>query len=267
MEIYLSQRQKKERKKLFKLVFFGCLGAFFVLAETAIGIIIYSPLFKVENVEINGNNGSINAEEFLSDINKVVENQSKIASFLSSKNMLAWNVNSDVLIKYLPVSIKEIEIKKDYAGRKIIIEIKPREKFGVWCSGDESISCMWFDNDGVLFAVAPVLEGNLINKVDDYSGRNLLLGDKIFETEFNDNLIKIFNLLEKTNLRIKSLTLKNFELREIETSDFVSPKIYFSLRIDPAFGLIAIETLKKNGLEKVDYINLTVPNKAFYKFK
>jgi len=58
-------------------------------------------------------------------------------------------------------------------------------------------------------------------------------------------------------------------LQEITTDPSVKflPKIYFSLRFDPGFGLSAIESLKSTGLDKIDYIDLRVENRAYYKAK
>ncbi len=46
-----------------------------------------------------------------------------------------------------------------------------------------------------------------------------------------------------------------------------SPKIYFSLKADPIFGLSALTSFKNIDLAKTDYIDLRVPNRAYYKLK
>ncbi len=125
--------------------------------------------------------------------------------------------------------------------------------------------CMWFDKNGIIFEEAPFVEGNLINNVDDLSGRSLNLGDLVLEEKFYSNLFKIFDVLEKSDLGIKSLKLERIELQEILTES--SPKIYFSLRVDPGFTLAAIDSMKNIGLEKIEYIDLRVENRAYYKLK
>ena len=158
--------------------------------------------------------------------------------------------------------IAEITIEKDYFERQIRINIKERERFGVWC---ETGNCFWFDENGVIFSEAPQAEGNLINKVDDFSGRSLKIGESVLAEKFFSNLIKIFEVLEKTGLGIKSLKLEKLEFQEIITKS--SPKIYFSLRVDPGFTLTAIESMKNLGLEKIEYIDLRVENRVYYKLK
>jgi len=132
-----------------------------------------------------------------------------------------------------------------------------------------SAFCYWFDKNGVLFAVAPSLEGNAINKVDDFSGRDLKLGDSILGENLTPNLIKIFNVLENSGLGIRALKLENLDLQEIvfEQSQTSLPKIYFSLRGNPVFISPAIEDLKKTGLEKIEYVDFRVENRVYYKLK
>jgi hypothetical protein len=138
----------------------------------------------------------------------------------------------------------------------------------MWCpsslAGNTS-GCLWFDKNGIIFEEAPLVEGNLINNVDDFSGRSFKLGESVLGEKFFSNLLKIFDVLEKSDLGIKSLRLERIELQEIHTES--SPRIYFSLRFDPYFGLSAIQSLKNLGLNRVAYIDLRVENRAYYKLK
>ncbi|MEK7496099.1 MAG: hypothetical protein AAB616_01365, partial [Patescibacteria group bacterium] len=104
-------------------------------------------------------------------------------------------------------------------------------------------------------------------KVDDFSGRFLNLGEPALEEKFLSNLIKIFEILEKSGLKIKSLKLENLEFQEVVTDSPLMPKIHFSLRINPEFALAVLESLKKIGFEKIEYIDLRVENRAYYKLK
>ncbi|MBI5079417.1 hypothetical protein HZB06_01970, partial [Candidatus Wolfebacteria bacterium] len=160
--------------------------------------------------------------------------------------------------------IAELKIEKYYFNRLIKISVKEREKFGIWC---QETRCWWFDKNGVIFLEAPSMEGGLINKINDFSGRPLELGDKILEEKFLSNLLKIFEIIEKSDLKIKSLRLEDIALQEVIADLPPLPKIYFSLRIDPSFTLAALEAMKKNGLGKIEYIDLRTENRAYYKIK
>lgn len=256
--VYFDEKQRKKRRWILKLKIYGSLSVFFILIIGAGYLIAYSPLFQVKNILILGTSNVPKLEE---NLKIFFANQSKIDKFLGANNILIWKQKKiGEFLKNEP-QIAELTIKKDYFKRLIKTEVKEREKFGIWCANN----CFWFDKKGVVFLESPSTEGSLINKIDDFSDRSLNLGDKILEEKFLLNLIKIFEILEKSGLKIKSLKLEDIALQEIITDS--SPKIYFSLRLEPGFALAALQSLKNIGLEKMEYIDLRVENRAYYKIK
>ncbi len=276
MQFYLDERQRQKQSRIFKLKIYTGFTLFFFLIIGALYLIIYSSLFQIKNIEITGNK-NVKTEEIINGAKKVVSEQSKLASFLTTNNILIWKIEPDLFQKAIP-QIEKLTIEKDYFNRQIKINVQERQKFGVWCMApDSSVAsstptqqlsleeCFWFDNQGTIFSGAPSVEGGLINKVDDFSGRSLKFGETVLAEKFLPNLFKIFEILRKSDLGINSLKLEKLELQEISTES--SPQIYFSLRIDPGFGLAAIESLKNIGLDKIEYIDLRIENRAYYKMK
>ncbi|MEK7657855.1 MAG: hypothetical protein AAB366_01525 [Patescibacteria group bacterium] len=256
--VYFDEKQRKKRRWILKLKIYGSLSVFFILIIGAGYLIVYSPLFRIKNILILGTSNVPKLEE---NIKVFFANQSKIDKFFGANNILIWKQEKiGEFLKNEP-QIAELTIKKDYFKRLIKIEVKEREKFGIWCANN----CFWFDKKGVVFLESPSTEGSLINKIDDFSDRSFNLGDKILEEKFLSNLIKIFEILEKSGLKIKSLKLEDIALQEIITDS--SPKIYFSLRIEPNFALAALQSLENIGFEKMEYIDLRVENRAYYKMK
>ncbi len=276
-QIYLDERQRKKRRRFLKLKIYGGIAIIFVLMAATVYVIAYSPLFHIKNIiQTNADLTQINADELVGNLKNFFANQSKIAGFLGPDNILIWDKEALVKFPKAP-AVAELTIEKDYFKREIKIGIEERERFGVWCPsvGNASTTtavageCWWFDKNGVIFAEASQLEGQLINKVDDFSGRSLEAGNLALEENFLNNLIKIFDVLDKSGLKIKSLRLENLQFQEIVADPPVTslPKIYFSLRFDPGFGVAAIASLKNLGLEKISYIDLRVENRMYYKLK
>lgn len=284
--IYFDERQIKKRRRLLKIKIFIGAVVFFALVAAAGYLAACSQVFKIKSidVEINPENSRIDKDALIRDLRDFFSGQSEISSFLGPDNILIWNDDLSGFGK--SPEIAGLEIEKDYSGRRIRITVSQREKFGVWCmtrinadqtqtnaENSPSISvsspyesvCWWFDKNGVILGEAPQAEGNLIDRVDDFSGRTLASGNSVLDEKLSPNLEKIFAFMEKSGVGGKSLELKNPELQEIET--YSSPKIYFSLRFSPDFGLAAVESLKSIGLDKVDYIDLRVENRAYYKLK
>ncbi len=280
-EIYFDERQIRKRRRILKLKIYSGIVAFFILVAGAAYLIIYSPLFRIKNISVTQLNAAeleerqipygagekIDPENVIQDLKNVLVKQSKFAGLLGFDNILVWkNGNFEEIFKLYP-QIAELTIEKDYFERQIGIIIRERQRKGIWCVNDSSdaLKCYWFDKNGVLFEDAPSIEGNLINKVNDFSGRNLEIGAPVLAEKLFSNLIEIFDVLEKSDLNVKSLKLERIELQEVVSES--SPKIYFSLRIDPSFGLSALESIKNIGLEKIQYIDLRVENRAYYKIK
>ncbi len=278
-EIYFDERQRKKRRRFLKLKIYGGIITLFILIAAAVYVIAYSPLFHIKNIiQTNNDLTQVNADQLIKNLKNFFANQSKIAGFLGPDNILIWN--KEALTKFTKApAVAGLTIKKDYFKREIQISVKERERFGVWCplsSVDNASTttavaggCWWFDRSGVIFAEASQLEGQLINKVDDFSGQSLEAGKLVLEEKFLNNLIKIFDVLDKSGLKIKSLRLENLQLQEIVANPSAAalPKIYFSLRFDPGFGVAAIESLKNLGLEKISYIDLRAENRVYYKLK
>lgn len=282
-ELYLDERQQRKHRRILKLKIYGGLILFFILIIGAGYLIIYSSLFQIKNLTLSNadltqGNMSINKDEFIDNLKDFFVNHSKIRQFLKADNILIWNNKIESFLENYP-QIAQLTIEKDYFNRQVNIEIKEREKFGIWCEltnnqqliTDNLITnnCYWFDKNGIFFAEAPMVEGTLINKIEDFSNRSLKLGDEVLKEKFLTNLLKILEVLEKADFKIKTLILKNVEFQEIiaEPLFLEMPKIYFSLRIAPHFALPAINSLKNIGLEKIEYIDLRVENRAYYKVK
>lgn len=262
--MYLNNREKRKQRRILKLKIYGGLAVFFILFVGTGYLIVYSSLFQIRNItQTNADWTQTDADKIIGDLKNFFTNQSKITKFLGSENILIWK--QEKISEFLKdrFQIAELTIEKDYFKRQIKINIKEREKFGIWCS----ISCWWFDKNGVIFAEALMAEGQLINKVNDFSGRLLKLGEPILEEKFTKNILKIFEVLGKSDLKIKSLKLENLELQEVVIDSPSIPKIYFSLRIDPTFTLIALESIKNLGFDKIEYIDFRVENRAYYKLK
>jgi cell division septal protein FtsQ len=281
MKFYLNEKQQRKRRRILKLKIFGILTVFFIFVGALIYLVGWSPLFQIKKFAVEPTDIEEN-KELIQEIKNSFVGSSKLISFLGLKqdNILIWKTEADNFYKNYPW-IADLKIDKDYFNRKITIEVKKREKFGIWCSltNDQQSTtntrqlivsdCWWFDGEkGIIFSKAPSSEGELINKVLDSSGRSLKAGEPIFSNKkLIENLLKIFEVLEKAELKVKTLKLEKIETQEVIVDSITVPKIYFSLRISPEFSLAALQSLKNLGLEKIEYIDLRVENRAYYKLR
>ncbi len=305
MEFYRPVKTRLDHRQKFfrKLALFGAFSAFLIFIAAAVYVVCYSSFFQIKKVEVSGfQSGS--SEELVDNLKKFSASQSKIASFLGANNILIWKTDLESFSKEYP-QFEILRIRKNYLSRQVNIEVKEREKFGVWCqiadnqlnsqenldtivkqsliaeqssttgqslqqgtAGQATNNCFWFDKNGIVFSEAPTVEGELLNKVNEFSGRILKLGDRALPENLASNLIKIFRIIETAGLNAKTINLEDLSLEEVYVSSISDPKIFFNLRINPEFALSAISALKNSGKwNKIIYLDFRVENRAYYKFK
>lgn len=301
---YLTERQKQRRRLIFKIKIYSAIAILIALLSGAFYLVAYSKVFKIKDIvvtQVNQNNTNIGKSpdtdlqgNLLQDLRNFYANRSRINSFLGADNILAWDSGklpeSDLFWKKYAV-ISQIQVKKNYFKRTLEIDYGKRNRYGVWClmnsgssgaitdasSTDNSVSsssalaadnerCFWFDEQGVVFSQAPYIEGNLIYRVDDYTGQSFVFGDKVLDERLLPNLFKVFSFLDQFNFNGRSLRLDDLALEEIKTNQITNstPTIYFSLRFDPAFALAPLQSIR-NTLNGIQYIDLRVENRIYYK--
>jgi hypothetical protein len=282
LDFYRPKNEKeKQHSELFRkiLIYGGLVLAVFILASFVYAV-RYSKFFKIKNINIVGIQ-SVSSEEFVDNLKNFFTEQSKISRFLGTDNILAWgDAGADFFKKY--PQFESIRIEKKYFNKEIMIVANEREKFGIWCfktrkdaeleqsrNEAEGINewCGWFDRNGIIFSEAPVIETEILNRVNDLSDRVIGMGDKVLPDNFMVNLLEIFSVLEKEDINTKTIYLKDFGLEEVETASVnATPKIYFSLKFDPKFSLGVIDSLRKSGeWKKLNYVDFRVENRVYYR--
>lgn len=258
-----TEKEKKQKKAMAKIYAFGATAVILIVITGGLYVIKYSGIFNIKKINVLGIQ-SVSSDEFISNLKDFINGNYKISSFLGTDNILSWKGESDFLEKY--PQIESLDVNKNYFNREIDITVRERDKFGIWCFRVNN-ECYWFDRVGVIFGEAPMIETEILKRVNDFSNRNISVGEKALPENLLANLILIFGILDKNNINTKTIYLNNFDLEEVNTEAVArDPKIYFSLRFDPQFSVAAIEALKKSGKwNKISYIDFRVENRAYYK--
>ncbi len=133
--------------------------------------------------------------------------------------------------------------------------------------------CYWLNKDGIAFNKSSQLSGNIVLNLVDHTSRELQLNSKMIEPE---SLAKLLFL--KSNLSQNSgVSLITAETQDASLNDFdftTSGGWHIKLNLsDNAYKIL--ETLKQaltdiaktNSTSTLDYLDLRIPNKVYYKFK
>jgi len=258
--------KKEARVKHWKVIFFW--SSFTVAFLTIIWLFFFSPFFKITEIKLPENN--IIAKN---DIHKLIIASAPLNLgeniFILSKNQIKSG-----LAAIFP-TITDISIKKEpFHG--LIINFEKRIQIGIWCqpAGDQpqANNCYYFDKEGIVFKEAPQTEGALILKIKDFEKREVSLGSQVlnynrlkFITEFNNKITENnqFKIIE-----FKITPSANFDLEAITDRGW---SIYLDQNQDPMLEannlFTIINEVIKNKAPNLEYIDLRLPTRVFYKMK
>lgn len=257
MEIYSDKKRISKKRRILRIKIYF---AFLLLALLVFGfyyLLTFSSVFQIKDILIT-NNKFLTNEEILTSLKQKVLSTS-FGGQAGFENLLAWPSGE---IKISNPAILNVNIEKEWFKRNIIVQVNERGRFAIWCNSQAS-NCYWIDKEGYVFADAPVTEGSLVFTIFDTSNENLFPGSRVEEDRFVGNLISILENFYKTEFEVKKIT-SDSALKEIHIETVEGPTFIFSTRIDSSKNLSLIKDL---DLKKVEYIDLTVDDKIFYKNK
>lgn len=232
---------------------------FLVLLLILFFITFYSPTFKIKELKIIG--AEEKKELITNTFNKVKEN-----SFFKG-NLLFLNRNNIKEELEKTNEIKDIKIKKDYIKKRLIIESEVLKPVAVWAERGKNF---FIDEKGSLYKEIgegevgdlKKINNNIINIVSQVHSKPL--GER--ELIFIQQLLKDFE-----NLVSEKIISINFENSFNEMTLFTQNyKIYFDTKRSAASQINNVILIQKEALKnkkKIEYIDLRIESKVFYKFK
>ena len=258
MRGYLEQNQFYKRQRNFRIKIYLYFSVFFLVLIGIFYIVFFSPIFKVREFRISG-------QDRLSDgsVLKILEPlvlNSRLSDFLGKENLLAWSRQD---LNLPGTSLLSAKIRRDWIRQAVLIDIKERVPLGIWCG--KTGSCYWLDEHGIAFEEAPETEGSLILIVYDNGAESIALNKRVAEERFSKNLTDILKAISKMSMPVKKITFDKI-LQELHIATYEGPDLFFSIRFNPELNIASFRSLQEKGtLKGMQYIDLRVENKIFYK--
>ncbi len=267
---FLASSRKLRRKRLIlKAV---VVAVIFAAVFAGVAAFFRIPYFQVEKIEIIGKS-LINGDDLTDVIKAKMEGKyfglfPKANIFIMPKEKILAELTEEFK------RIKKISLDKKYFGA-IAVKIEERKNAVLFCEKED---CAYADENGFVFEKSPYFSGAVFlklidqrnldsgenaKKIDDYFGTNL-----IEENEFK-KILEFAGLVVKIGGGIKEVVLKKENVYEFYTqegwktilNDKNEPKsVYLNL-------ITALDANIKDKRARLDYIDLRLGNKIYFKYK
>jgi cell division septal protein FtsQ len=265
----VPKKEKKRKRKFSRVLFWLLLLGFFGICGY---ILLFSPYLDVDAISVEGNQDISNRE--IED--RVMESiEGKYFNFFPKKNFFFVNEkNINAALKSNFDQLEVASIEKKFPGT-ISIRVTERKPELVWCSGGV---CYFVDKDGLAYGGAigtdEELRGNGFLTVVDDSAVPVDLG----KTKINPDYI---GFIEAANGMLRN-DLKLDLTESFHTAGIASGEISvkngegWTVKLGSEFSIEdakkVIQTLFEKELNEevrknLDYLDLRIKNKIYYKIK
>jgi hypothetical protein len=269
-----SRRLYNQKKDVFILRFSVVV---LILLLILFGFIYLSRIefFRIKTMTTEGN--SVTSSQ---DIERIVEEN--IAGFyfkmFSKRNVLLYpknKIKKDLMDEFQRIEDVDLAVK-DFSDLKIVIE--EREPDILWCGTKFDIigneDCYFIDADGLIYSKAPNFSGNVFLRAygdisaSDPIGVEFLPVSKYQSLKFFHSTIRQYGL---TPIFIIKLSNDDMEVRFEEGGKLIYNSEQDMVKLADDIGSILKDPEFKDGLNsgelELDYIDLRLGNKVYYRFK
>ena len=266
--IYDHLRKKKARKQKKRRLLYG---SFFV--SMFIGVfyfLFFSGYCDIRGITVSG------AEKIQEDAVRaaIAEMFDERSMFLfSNKNFFLFSTEEAArAVKEKFPGIDSIEVGRKIWGAKLAVVIVEREAAGVVCGEKEQDACMYLDKSGAVFAVAPRIIGASVLRIEEES-LSMITGfpAQKYTGDAMDFIARVKrHVREKAGIIIETFVFLN-EYGDVETRTQEGFTVLFSMKQDAELQAQILKNLLtqeiKDQAPQLEYIDLRVENRAYYKLK
>ncbi|PIP28274.1 MAG: hypothetical protein COX29_02135 [Candidatus Moranbacteria bacterium CG23_combo_of_CG06-09_8_20_14_all_35_22] len=285
-------KNNKIRRKFSVLRFL-----FFLISIAFVAVLMYALFFseflEITTVDIVGNE-KINREAVLENINSKIYGE--YLGIIKKNNLLlvrTGKIKKDLLESFK--IIRKVETKRKFPNKLeiIIFERKPQL---IFCGGDK---CFMLDENREAYEEINLNQNDSVNNfiiLTDENSKGINLGDFILDQSYLEYVLGIKVKLEEIGLKIENnFKAKSFVSKDIRIKTKEGPprvdersfppaspnrgerveagwEIYFNEDINLEKEIEMLKVVLENKIEKnqrqdLEYVDLRIDNKIYYKFK
>lgn len=233
--------------------------------------IFVSDFFEVKNLKLSGN-AEVKSEELEKFIFDEIR-RSRIYSDLRGDMLLMGADRLEKIISNRFNIVRKVEVRKKYPN-ELEISISEKSITAIWCRA----FCYWLDEEGVVFEPFSKNESvkagsNDAMMVLDDENTPLKIGDKVADKNFLDFArIVRRSLKDELSLDYDNLKTPGVITDEIWVQTRQNWRIFFNVKGDAEEEVLLLKQILKekitpDELKKLEYIDLRIKDKVFYRTK
>jgi len=266
----VPKRDNHKKKNGFSHLLFWLL--FLVFIGVSAYLLFFSPFMEIDSISSNGNQ-DIPSEEITLQAKKAIDG--KYFGYFSKKNFFL--VSKEAIDAALKSSFNRLEvasIEKKFP-KAILIKVRERHPELVWCSGGV---CYLIDKEGMAYSGATGTDEELRNQnfltVIDENARPVEIGKTFIDIGYIDFLKKM-SLILPDDLKLEtegSYYTPAMASREVIVKTKEGWLLKMNSAISPEENKKIIQTVFEKELpedkrQSLDYLDLRVKNKVYFKMK
>ena len=261
-------RQKRAHKQKKRLILYSSffisvfIGLFYVL--------FFSGYCDVRGIAVSG------TETIQTDAVRVVVADAfteRSLFIFSNKNFLFFPTYETArAVKEKFPAIDSITISRKIWGAEVVVAIVERKPAGIVCGKPQQDACMYFDPGGVVFAMAPRIVGASVLRIEEESLGEITSfpAQKYSADSIGFVTLAKRHVREKTDITIETFVFLN-EYGDVEARTQEGFLILLSMKQDAELQAQILKNLLsaeiKDHAPNLEYIDLRVENRAYYKVK
>lgn len=255
----------QRRKHVLKIYFWSAfLGLVLIIGSFL--YYIYSPDYIIRETHIRG--VTLSNESKIKEITQKYLNIKKL-NIIPINNWLLFPIEEVRLSLQSDPTIKDAKV--EVRAGDLYIEVVEREPSYVWCgeNTDAIKSCYFVDDEGIVFAEAPIFQGSTYIKVFKHI-EGEILGTKIEDKEFLSALSLTVAEVKPLSLDIRNVILGSST--HVTLEDRSGLKLYVDKNTSPQDILERLKAFMSskevfNSFSDFEYIDLRSEHKIFLKRK
>ena len=269
-DILESSRKMRRQRTLRGFSIFGAVVLVLIFAFAGLARI---PYFKIKKVAIEGN-ATLGSEELMSGVLGAMAGN---YFFIFPKDNILLASSGKIETKILNdfPRVRSVLISKNLPD-SLLIKIEERKSIALLCKdAPPEGGCYFLDENGFAFEKSPYFSGNIFIKfTDERENPTWKSGFQVVSEEQFKGLIAFINSASGKDIKITDVILKKEGVYNLNTQEnwqiILSERNNFASagwRIAADNLKIVLESQIKNRRSELEYIDLRLANKVFYKFK